>query len=106
MDDYLCLTILGEPGEAMQSFKGRLTAFWTHMIRNHPDDYEKVYSEAKEFETTSGRISRQYMIQAELCDLLARELMAQSMTFEPIDADDTYNKAESSSSEWFQIPHD
>ena len=31
---------------------------------------------------------------------------AKGMAIGQVDDDDTYNKAEASSSEWFQIPHD
>jgi hypothetical protein len=106
MDEFVCLTILAHPGEPEAAFKSRLTAFWTHMLRTKPDDYEKVYAEAKAFETTGGRVSRQYMIQPDVAEVMATELTALGVAFEPIDPDDTYSKAEASSSEWFQIPHD
>lgn len=106
MDEFLCLTVLAEPGETEAAFKARLVSFWTHMLRTRPDEYEQVYAEAKVFETTAGKVSRQYMIRPEVADVLTRELTGQKLGFEPIDPDDTYNKAEASSSEWFQIPHD
>jgi hypothetical protein len=106
MDEFVCLTVLAEPGESEAAFKSRLTAFWTHMLRTRPDEYERVYAEAKAFEMAGGRVSRQYMIQPDVADVLERELAGQKMGFEPIDADDLYSKAEASSSEWFQIPHD
>jgi hypothetical protein len=102
---YLTLTILANPGESESAFRGRLTAFWTHMLRTHPDDYERVYSEAVEFEEERGRISRQYMIEPEVAGMLAGELNAKGFESLPIDEDDEYSKAEASSSDWFQIEH-
>lgn len=106
MDEFVCLTILATPGEPEAAFKTRLTEFWTRMIRTRPDDYEQVYAEAKAFETTGGRLSRQYMIEPTAAAVMTGELAAVGLAFEPIDPDDTYSKAEASSSEWFQIPHD
>lgn len=106
MDEFVCLTVLAGAGESEAAFKGRLTAFWTHMIRTRPDEYEQVYAEARDFETDAGRVTRQYMIRPEVATLLAGELTARGLDFNPVDVDDTYSKAEASSSEWFQIPHD
>lgn len=106
MDEFVCLTVLAELGETEAAFKGRLVSFWTHMLRTRPDEYEQVYAEAKAFETTGGKVSRQYMIRPDVADVLTRELTGRKLDFEPIDPDDSYNKAEASSSEWFQIPHD
>ena len=105
MTDYLCLTILGNPDETEGSFKGRLAAFWTHMIRNKPDDYERVYAEAKRFDLTEDRVSRQYMVEAAAIEAVTGELTAAGLAFDPIEADDTYSKYEASSPDWFQIEH-
>jgi len=106
MDEFVCLTLLAEPDESEAAFRSRLTAFWTHMLRTRPDEYEQVYAEAKEYEETGGLVSKQYMIRPAVADVLAGELTAKGMAFAEIDLDDTYSKAEASSSEWFQIPHD
>jgi hypothetical protein len=106
MDEFVCLTMLSEPGETEAAFKLRIVSFWTHMLRNHPDEYEQVYAEARDFETHTGRVTRQYMVRPEIAELLQQTLTSQKIAAEPIDLDDTYNKAEASSSEWFQIPHD
>lgn len=106
MDEFVCLTLLGEPGEAEAEFRSRLTAFWTHVLRTRPDEYEQVYAEAKGYEESGGLVAKQYMIRPAVADVLAAELTTKGMRFEEIDLDDTYNKAEASSSEWFQIPHD
>jgi hypothetical protein len=105
MDEYLCLTLVGKPGEPEPAFKSRLVAFWTHMIRGRPDDYEKVYSEATEFETEGGKVARRYMVEPGVVPVLAAELAAQGVDHLPVDPDDLYSKAEASSSDWFQIEH-
>ena len=105
MTEYVCLTLLAEPGESEAAFKGRLAAFWTHMIRNRPDDYERVYSEAVAFETEGGRLCRRYMVATEAIEGLGRELAAHRVAAAPVDADDLYSKAEASAPEWFQIEH-
>jgi hypothetical protein len=63
VDEYVCLTVVGTPGEPEAGFKSRLVAFWTHLLRTRPDDYEKVYSEATEFEDEGGRPARRYMVE-------------------------------------------
>ncbi len=105
-DEFLCLTLVSLPNEAEATFKTRLVEFWTHMIRNLPDDYEKVYSEARGFESDDDSITRQYMIGIDVWPILEPVLKARKMGHLPMDEDDTYNRAEASSSEWFQIPHD
>ena len=106
MDEYLCLTLVAHPGEPEAAFKIRLVEFWTHMLRNKPDDYEGVYAEGRAFDTEGGRTCRRYMVEVDAMAAVTTELRAKGMAFAEVDADDTYNKAEASSSEWFQIPHD
>jgi hypothetical protein len=106
MDEFLCLTILANPGEPQPAFKLRLVEFWTHMLRTKPDDYEGVYAEAKDFDSEGERICRRYMVEVDALPAVLTELRATGMSFAEVDDDDTYNKAEASSSEWFQIPHD
>ena len=105
MNEYLCLTILGNPDESDAGLKARLAVFWTHMIRNKPDEYERVYAEATQFGSTDGRVSRQYMVEADAIDVLTAELSAGGLAYADIDRDDTYSKYEASGSEWFQIEH-
>jgi hypothetical protein len=105
MDDFVCLTLLAKPGETASLFQSRLYAFWTHMLRNKPDDYERVYAEATEFESEQSRVSRRYMVQPDAIEVLQTELAAQEIAFLPVDMDDLYSKAEASSSEWFQLEH-
>lgn len=105
MDEYLCLTVVANPGELAAAFKARLTVLWTHLLRTRPDDYAKVYAEATAFGTTAGRVSRQYMAEAGVADVLTAELTAAGFAVEPVDPDDVYSKYEASGSEWFQIEH-
>lgn len=106
MDEFVCLTLLAHPNEDEAAFKTRLTEFWTHMLRNRPDDYEGVYAEARDFDEEGGRTCRQYMVELDAIDTVTAELTARDMPFTPVDHDDLYNRSEASSSEWFQIPHD
>ena len=103
--EYLCLTLTANAGESEAAFRSRLTAAWTHLLRADPDTYEAVFAEAKEFDTTNGRVSRAYMVEAEAAELVAESLVANGLNVRPIDADDVYSKYEASGSEWFQIPH-
>ena len=105
MTEYVCLTLLAEPGESEPAFKGRLASFWTHMIRHRPGDYERVYAEAVAFETEGGKLCRKYMIEPNVFAALAAELTAHAVAFAEVDVDDLYSKAEASSPDWFQIDH-
>jgi hypothetical protein len=105
-DEFLCLTLVSQPQETEAAFKTRLVEFWTHVLRTRPDDYEKVYSEAREFESDDDNLTRQYMIDIGVWPVLEPLLNSRKMGYLPVDEDDTYNRAEASSSEWFQIPHD
>jgi hypothetical protein len=105
MTDYVCLTLLAHAGEAEVAFKARLTAFWTHLLRTRPDDYEKVYAEASRSGSVDGRISRQYMVEVDVIDVLVSELSAKGIAHEPVDLDDTYSQYEAASPDWFQIEH-
>lgn len=101
----MCITVAGNADEGEAAFKARLTAFWTHMLRNRPDDYERVYAEATRFGTGGGRVSRQYMVEAGAADAVVAELTANGIGSEPVDPDDTYTKYEAASPDWFQIEH-
>jgi hypothetical protein len=101
--EYLCLTLVGHEGESEAAFQSRLYAFWTHILRNRPADYERVYSEAVEFEENAGRVTRRYMVEPDVVDALTAELAASDIAHLPVDRDDHYSKAEASTNEWFQI---
>jgi hypothetical protein len=105
MPEYLCLTLLANAGEPEAAFKARLAAFWTYLLRNRPDDYEKVYAEATRFGSDGGRVSRQYMAESGVVDVLLAELTSHGIAVAPVDPDDTYSKYEASGPDWFQIEH-
>src|SRR5207253_457118 len=84
-DDYLSLTVVSRPGEDDAAFKGRLSQFWTHMLRNYKSDFEKVYAETVKFGAAGDRVTRQYLIQAGVADLLEREMATAGVEHEPID---------------------
>lgn len=105
MDEYLVVGVRSNAGELEAEFKARLTAFWTHMLRNRPDDYEKVYAEATQFEHDGDRLVRRYMIEAEAIDVIESELTGQGMAFEAAVRDDVYSKYEAAPPEWFWIEH-
>ncbi|MGL6075146.1 MAG: hypothetical protein ACRC8S_13380 [Fimbriiglobus sp.] len=106
MEEFVCVTVLSEPGESEAAFKSRLTAFWTHMLRQRESTYEQVYSEATKFEADGDQLSRQYMVMPEGVEVLEAELKAAKIGHETIDVDDTYNKYEASGAGWFQLDHD
>jgi hypothetical protein len=105
LDDYLCITILSRPGETQESFAGRLSEFWTHMLRDNKDDFEKVYAETTSFERNGERWGRQYLMMQEVVDLVEKEMHAAGLDHEPIDHDDVYSKYEATPPEWMQIEH-
>jgi hypothetical protein len=105
MEEYVCLTLLARPGESEAAFKARLVAFWTHLLRTRPTDYESVYSEATAFEVENGRLARKYMVAADGVAAVTGELTTAGIEYQPVDPEDLYSKAEASSREWFQIEH-
>ena len=107
MKEYLLLSLFAKSAETQASFNARLIAFWTHMLRNFPDDYEQVYSEETAFDhDDSGRILRRYMIEPQVWPQLQLQLEAQGIDREPLDEDELYSRAEASASpDWFQIEH-
>jgi hypothetical protein len=105
MDDYLCITVVSGPGEAQADFAARLSRFWTHMLRTHPAEFEKVYAETTAFGSEGDRMSRQYLVKQEVADLLEREFAAAALGHEPIDRDDGFSKFEATPPAWMWIEH-
>jgi hypothetical protein len=105
LTEYVRLTLLGRTGESEPGFKARLTAFWTHMLRTRPTDYERVFAEATRFEHCNGRVARQYLVDVDAANTLTAELLTHDLDFDPIDRDDTYTKYEATSPDWFQLDH-
>lgn len=105
MDEYLCLTLLGNAGESEPTFKSRLTAFWTLLLRGRPDVYDAVFAEARAFGTDGGRVSRAYMIEARAARAVCEAATASGIGAQELDEADTYTKYEASGSDWFQLAH-
>ncbi|HEY3787307.1 MAG TPA: hypothetical protein VGL71_00575 [Urbifossiella sp.] len=105
MDEYLCLTLLSRPGESEANFKARLSAFWSKLLREKPDDFEKVYAEAVRFERTADRLGRRYLIESVVAGELLAALSQAGLEFEPLDTDDIYSKYEAAPPDWFWIEH-
>lgn len=105
MDEYVCVTVRSRPGEPADEFNKRLIGFWSGVLRASKPDYERVYAETTRFASDGGRLSRQYLIGADVADALAGELTAAGLDHDPVDADDLYSKYEATPPEWFQIPH-
>jgi hypothetical protein len=105
MDEYLCITVLSHPGEAEADFAARLSQFWTHMLRNHPNEFAKVYAETTAFEPHGDRVGRQYLVEEGVAGLLEREFAAAGLGHEPIDRDEVYSKYEATPPDWMWIEH-
>jgi hypothetical protein len=105
MDDYLCITVVSRPGEDKSEFAARLSQVWTHMLRNHKDDFQKVYAETTAYGTQGESVTRQYLVEADVVDLLEREFAAANVGHAPIDRDDTYSKFEAVPPDWMWIEH-
>jgi hypothetical protein len=105
LEEYLCVTLLSKPGEGQADFSGRLSRFWTHMLRNFKRDFEKVYAETSQFDTEGDRLSRQYLALASVVARLESELAGAGIDHLPVDRDETYSKYEAVAPEWMQIEH-
>lgn len=105
MSEHTVVTVRSRSGEGPDAFGKRLTAFWSDMIRTRKTDYERVYAETTRFEPAGDRVTRQYMIEASIAELLADELTRAGIDHDPINPDDVYSKYEATPPEWFQIPH-
>ena len=105
MDDYLYLILLSRTGESEAPFKDRLSAFWTHVLREHLEDFQKVYAEKTAFERHGDRLSRTYLVEEDATANLVKRLREKGMEFEPIDPADVYSKYEASPPDWFWIEH-
>src|SRR5207237_1217911 len=105
IDQYLCLRVHSRPDESEPNFKMRLSAFWTIMLRNHADDFEKVYAETTEFQREGDRLSRQYLIEAPVLSILEIQLRSAGISFDSVDPEDVYSKYEAAPPEWMWIEH-
>jgi hypothetical protein len=105
MDEYVAITVKSRAGEPAEEFNKRLIAFWSHMLRDRPDDYEQVYAETTKFVPSGNRVTRQYLVATGTAGVLESELGAAAIDHDPIDPDDVYSKYEATPPDWFQIEH-
>jgi hypothetical protein len=105
VDEYLCLTLVANPGEPEAAFNTRLSEFWTGLCRGNPGLFGQVYAETVAFEPHDGKPSRKYLVEATAAAPLAPALQAAGMAHLPIDPDDLYSKYEAAPPEWFWIEH-
>lgn len=105
MDEYVCVTVRSGPGESAEGFNKRLIDFWSGMLRARKDDYERVYAETTRFAPEADRLTRQYLVGAEVAGGLSNELTSARIDHDPVDPNDLYSKYEATPPDWFQIPH-
>jgi hypothetical protein len=105
VSEYLCVTVRSRPGEGTDAFNKRLIAFWTDVLRARKADYERVYAETTRFEPADDRMTRQYMIEAGVADVLGTAMSGAGIDHDPIDTDEVFSKYEATAPDWFQIPH-
>lgn len=104
-EEYLCLTVQSNADETEADFKTRLSEFWTGMLRNQPDEFEKVYAETVSFGSEFGRLTRQYLIEGCIAEMLDKQLKTAGIEFAPFDHDDIYSKYEAAPPDWMWIEH-
>jgi hypothetical protein len=75
------------------------------MLRNHQAEFEKVYAETTRCEQDGACLTRSYLVEADVVDLLVREAEAAGLALAEVDRDDTYSRFEASPPEWMQIEH-
>ena len=105
MDEYLCVTLLSRPGEDEVGFKARLSGLWTAMLREQPDEFEKVYAEQVAWERAGGRLGRKYLVEADAVPAVEAAATAAGLEYQPVDPDDVYSKYEAAPPDWFWIEH-
>lgn len=103
--DYVCITVLSKPGEAQAAFAARLSQFWTQMLREHKDEFERVYAETTDFEELNGCWSRQYLAELSVADFLEAKFKVAGVDHEPIEREELFSKYEAAPPEWMQIEH-
>src|SRR3954447_26886173 len=105
MDEFVCLTVVSDPGEPQAEFAARLSRFWTHMLRTRKSDFEKVYAETTRFDRAGDRLTRQYLIETEVLPILEAEMRTAGVGHDPVDVEEPYSKYEAVPPDWMQIEH-
>jgi len=75
------------------------------MLRDHKLEFEKVYAETVEFGHEDGCLTRQYLFESSIADLLEQQLSIADVQHHPIDRDDVYSKFEATPPEWMWLEH-
>lgn len=105
MADHLCVIVRSRPGEDERSFSTRLSILWSRLLRESPDEFEKVYAEMTQFARAGDCLTRTYLVHEDGIDRIERELAAAGLEHAPVDRDDLYSKYEAVAPEWMQIEH-
>ena len=105
MKEYILVTVCSKKQENSNTFSHRLSLFWTQMLRQNPEEFEKVYAECTEFENHVGILGRKYAILPELADLLKTKLLNDGFDVLDIDTEDFYSPYEITAPDWMQIEH-
>jgi hypothetical protein len=105
MEEFQGITLKGKNGEMAPAFSGRLSVFWTLVLRQVPELFEKVYAETTEFEDHQGCPTRKYAVEPDGVAPLLQLVQANGLEFLPPDPDDTYTRHEAVAPEWWQIEH-
>ncbi len=104
-DEFLCITVISKGDESSSEFAARLSEFWTKMLREFPDDFEKVYAETIEFEKRHDKQTRQYLCEEDAVEIVLREMKLADIAHDEVDLDDRWSKYEAAPTEWWQIEH-
>ncbi|NBR05269.1 MAG: hypothetical protein EBT92_05810 [Planctomycetes bacterium] len=75
------------------------------MLRQSPEEFEKVYAESSEFENQAGVLKRKYAILPELTEFLKNKFLSERLNVLDIDIDDFYSPYELTAPDWMQIEH-
>lgn len=105
MKEYILVTVCSKKEESENTFSQRLSLFWTQMLRQNLEEFEKVYAECSEFENHGGLLGRKYAILPELASPLKTKLLNEGFDVLDIDTDDFYSPYEITAPDWMQIEH-
>jgi len=105
MKEYILVTVCSKKEESENTFSQRLSLFWTQMLRQNLEEFEKVYAECSEFEKHAGVLGRKYAILPELANPLKIKLHNEGFDVLDIDIDDFYSPYEITAPDWMQIEH-
>lgn len=105
MKEYILVTVCSKKQENRNTFSQRLSLFWTQLLRQSPEEFEKVYAECCEFENHLDIMNRKYAILPELAVPLKTKLENDGFEVLDIDTEDFYSPYEITAPEWMQIEH-